>query len=208
VIWPARGVYFFFEPGENRSDTGTSLRVVRVGTHALKLRSGITLRQPMGQHRGTEALGGNHRGSIFRLLVGAAIKNRDHRKDAESQGVRGDPGAAALQFGVSREQILQDQGSLEIEVGEHIRSMPFVWISVDDPLGPDSVRGFIERNSVALVSNYRRPPFDPPSKGWLASNCDRERVSASGLWNNNHVAENYEQNFLNVLECLAQVRRS
>jgi hypothetical protein len=114
VIWPDRGVCFFFEPGENRSHTGTGLRVVRVGTHALKLGSRTTLRQRMGQHRGTKALGGNQRGSIFRLLVGAAIKNRDHRKDAASWGIRSDPGAAALQLGVSREQIRHDEAQLEI----------------------------------------------------------------------------------------------
>ena len=34
--WPERGVYFFQECGENRSDSGTGLRIVRVGTHALK----------------------------------------------------------------------------------------------------------------------------------------------------------------------------
>lgn len=33
--WPRRGVYFFFEDGEMRSDTGAGPRVVRVGTHAL-----------------------------------------------------------------------------------------------------------------------------------------------------------------------------
>jgi hypothetical protein len=38
--WPQRGVYFFHEPGENRTDTGEGPRIVRVGTHALKLGSG------------------------------------------------------------------------------------------------------------------------------------------------------------------------
>ena len=33
--WPRRGVYFFFEPSEVRSDSGAGPRVVRVGTHAL-----------------------------------------------------------------------------------------------------------------------------------------------------------------------------
>jgi hypothetical protein len=33
-VWPERGLYFFFEPGELRED-GAHLRVVRVGTHAL-----------------------------------------------------------------------------------------------------------------------------------------------------------------------------
>jgi hypothetical protein len=32
--WPGRGVYFFFEPGEVRTDSGEGPRVVRVGTHA------------------------------------------------------------------------------------------------------------------------------------------------------------------------------
>ena len=37
MLWPKRGVYFFTESGEDRDQTGTGSRVVRVGTHALKL---------------------------------------------------------------------------------------------------------------------------------------------------------------------------
>ena len=33
--WPNRGVYFFFELSEARSDSGEGPRVVRIGTHAL-----------------------------------------------------------------------------------------------------------------------------------------------------------------------------
>ena len=33
---PQRDVYFFFEESEFRSDSGAGLRVVRIGTHALK----------------------------------------------------------------------------------------------------------------------------------------------------------------------------
>ncbi|MGH7486616.1 MAG: hypothetical protein ACREMY_13615, partial [bacterium] len=36
MAWPNRGVYFFREAGEDRTDTGHGLRIVRVGTHALK----------------------------------------------------------------------------------------------------------------------------------------------------------------------------
>src|SRR5580658_824997 len=43
MSWPARGVYFFCEVGENRSDTGEGLRVVRIGTHALKTGGSTTL---------------------------------------------------------------------------------------------------------------------------------------------------------------------
>ena len=39
MVWPDRGVYFFFEDGENRTDSGIGGRVVRVGTHALIERS-------------------------------------------------------------------------------------------------------------------------------------------------------------------------
>ena len=75
--WPQRGVYFFFEPGELRSLSGTGNRVVRVGTHALTDGSRSTLWQRLSQHRGNaKGNGGNHRGSIFRLLLGAALARR------------------------------------------------------------------------------------------------------------------------------------
>jgi hypothetical protein len=43
MTWPQRGVYFFFEQGEMRSNSGTEQRVVRVGTHALTATSRTTL---------------------------------------------------------------------------------------------------------------------------------------------------------------------
>jgi len=43
MSWPKRGVYFFFEPGEERNQTGIGPRVVRVGTHALKEHSRSSL---------------------------------------------------------------------------------------------------------------------------------------------------------------------
>ena len=41
--WPNRGVVWFYERGENRSDTGTGPRIVRVATHALKRELNTTL---------------------------------------------------------------------------------------------------------------------------------------------------------------------
>ena len=29
------------------------------------------------------------------------------------------------------------------------------------------MRGYIERNAIALLSNYGKPAIDPPSPGWL-----------------------------------------
>src|SRR5688500_6098985 len=78
--WPNRGVYFFRECGEIRSDTGDGPRIVRVGTHALKAGSATRLWSRLSQHKGQQGTrGGNHRGSIFRLLVGAALIGRDRR---------------------------------------------------------------------------------------------------------------------------------
>src|ERR1700693_4471658 len=76
--WPTRGVYFFREAGELRSDSGEGPRVVRVGTHALRLGGRSKLWTRLSQHKGQMASGGgNHRGSIFRLSIGAALIRRD-----------------------------------------------------------------------------------------------------------------------------------
>ncbi len=73
LTWPRRAVYFFTEDGECRTDTGAGPRVVRVGTHALRNGSRTTLWNRLSQHRGSaRSGGGNHRGSIFRLIVGTA----------------------------------------------------------------------------------------------------------------------------------------
>ena len=67
-----------FEQGENRSDTGDGPKVVRVGTHALTAGSGTKLWTRLSEHKGPPKTGGgNHRGSIFRLIVGAALINRE-----------------------------------------------------------------------------------------------------------------------------------
>ena len=119
IVWPSRGVYFFFQPGEVRSDTGVGPRVVRVGTHALKCNSGASLWRRLSQHRGTAASGGgNHRGSIFRLLVGTAIKDRDALVEPRSWGVGSNPGAAAQSLGLTREQVLIAEQPLETAVSE------------------------------------------------------------------------------------------
>jgi hypothetical protein len=78
--------------------------------------------------------------------------------------------------------------------------MPFLWLAIEDEAGPESLRGYIERNSIALLSNYGKPILDPPSSQWLGGQCDRELVRKSGLWNSRHVDEGYEPAFLDRLE--------
>lgn len=70
LSWPQCGVYFFMEDGEARSQSGVGSRIVRVGTHALTPGSRTTLWQRLSNHRGpSRSGGGNHRGSIFRLII-------------------------------------------------------------------------------------------------------------------------------------------
>lgn len=195
--WPARGIYFFREAGEHRSDTGNGPRIVRVGTHALKTGSNTKLWTRLSQHKGQPSTGGgNHRGSIFRLIVGTALMSRDgHQMSTWGQGST-----------ASRDVRMGEQ-SLECAVSRIIGDMPFLWLPILDEAGPDSLRGYIERNSIALLSNYNRPPLDPPSRTWLGHRCNRERVRKSGLWNSNHVDEDYDPAFLNVLESLVSAAR-
>jgi hypothetical protein len=192
INWPERGVYFFFEPGESRTDTGSGLRVVRVGTHALHTGSQTKLWSRLSMHRGPSiSSGGNHRGSIFRLIVGTALMGE--RRDV------------SLSWGVgstASKGVRASEAELEREVSKVIGAMPFLWLAINDKPGPASLRGYIERNAIALLSNYGKPPLDPPSPTWLGYRCNRERMRNSGTWNSNHVDESYDPAFLDCLDKL------
>ena len=86
--------------------------------------------------------------------------------------------------------------------------MPFLSLAIDDDAGPGSKRGYIERNAIALVSNFGKTPLDPPSQLWLGRHSERERVRSSGLWNSNHVVEQYDPAFLGELERLVSAIES
>ncbi|MHC2552377.1 hypothetical protein ACVJ6Q_003672 [Bradyrhizobium elkanii] len=197
IDWPKRGVYFFRESGEDRSDSGQGPRIVRVGTHALKDGSGTMLWTRLSQHKGQPSTGGgNHRGSIFRLIVGAALIRRDEL-DFPTWGhgstAKGDVRGGEL--------------TLERQVSQSIGNMPFLWVPIFDDPGPESRRGYIERNAIALLSNYDRPQLDPPSQAWLGHHSDRERVRRSGLWNQNHVDEDFDPAFLDHLDQLVSAMK-
>jgi hypothetical protein len=187
--WLKRGIYFFFEPGEIRTDSGAGARVVRVGTHALTATSSSTLWGRLSQHRGqAKSGGGNHRGSIFRLIVGASlIERKSYLFPTWGQGSS------------APSEVRAGELALELEVSKVIGAMPFLWLAVDDQPGPDSARGLIERNAIALLSNFGKAPLDPPSAGWLGHQCNREKVRKSGLWNSNHVDEVCDPCFLDVM---------
>ena len=197
---PARGVYFFFENGEQRQESGQGPRVTRVGTHGLVQGAKSTLKGRLSQHFGQLRTGtGNHRGSIFRLLIGDALMNAHQAARLQSWGVRGSRNEAEMRLGTSRESIKDQERLLEVQVSKIARAMPFLCLDIDDPAGPKSLRGYIERNTIGLLSNYGRTSIDSPSPSWLGRNSNRERVRLSGLWNSDHVDEGYDAKFLDVL---------
>lgn len=203
--WPRRGVYFFFEEGEVRRESGNGQRVVRVGTHALSSGSKTSLWQRLSQHAGQKKSGGgNHRGSIFRLLVGEAMKRRDGLTEPASWGIGSHPAATAEKLAQTAGQVRSSESALEQAVSAYISRMPFLAVAVEDDAGPDSERGLIERNAIALLSNFGRSSLDAPSPSWLGSWSGRNRVRESGLWNNNHVDEEWSSDFFPIFAASAK----
>lgn len=94
--------------------------------------------------------------------------------------------------------------ALELQVSQVVGGMPFLWLAIDDAPGNQSKRGEIERNAIALLSNFERPPLDPPSGDWLGHSCDRIKIRRSGLWNSNHVDDSHDPAFLDTFESLIE----
>lgn len=193
--WPQRGCYFFFERGECRRESGSSLRVTRIGTHAVSSGSKTTLWNRLSQHRGIKKTGGgNHRGSVFRKIVGKSMTVRDDLF-VPSWGI----GNSA------KREVRLNEEELEIQVSEYVGSMPFLWLEISDQPSATSIRSYIERNCIALLSNFRESRInmiDTASDGWLGSYCPAEKVRQSGLWNSNYVDSCYDPEFIGVLKKL------
>jgi hypothetical protein len=135
-----------------------------------------------------------HRGSIFRLHAGTALLKQDTWPETiQSTWGKGSSASVAVR---------QAETPLEQAVSRHIRQMPFLWLAVEDAPGPNSLRSVIERNAIALLSNFNHPetPLDPPNPNWLGRQADRDTVRRSGLWNVNYVTEDYDPAFLDRME--------
>jgi hypothetical protein len=87
----------------------------------------------------------------------------------------------------------------ERRVSEYMGAVSVFWINVPDPPGPESDRGYIERNAIALLSNYCCP-VDPASPGWLGNSSPSAEIRGSSLWNVDHVRNPYDHRFLSRLE--------
>ncbi|MFQ5590884.1 MAG: hypothetical protein ACE5HE_06965 [Phycisphaerae bacterium] len=194
--WPNRGVYFFFEDDEYRSDK-EMLRVVHVGTHAVSAGSRTTLWRRLATHRGTELGRGNHRASVFRLWIGAALLARDETLVPKPSTW----GKGSSAKGPVREA----EAHVEEGVSSYIASMPFLWVEADDEPGKTSIRRVIETNTIALLSccSETGNDADRPSNNWLGHHCPSQAVQRSGLWNVRDVDGGYDPMFLDLLECCA-----
>ncbi len=186
--WPRRGVYFFREPGEYRTGHPDVSRIVRVGTHAVSANAKSTLWSRLHAHRGHASGTGNHRGSVFRRHVGAAMIARDGIPlDSWGPG-----GSAPKAVRVAEEEH-------ERRVSAYIGAMDVLWIEVDDAPSPSSARSWIERHAIALLSRRLHPP-DPSSPDWLGRHAPADEIRRSGLWNVNYVDASYDSSFLDDLE--------
>jgi len=188
--WPDRGVYLFFASDEHR-DAADQLRLTRIGTHAVSEGSSTSLwdrlRTHRGAERGTYEGGGNHRGSVFRKRVGEAFVERDGQHDEYPHWGEGSS--------AKRDRRL-DELEMERRVSDYLRDLPFLWLNVDDEPSAESQRASIERNTIALLSNYQREAIDARSDNWLGHYSRSEKIRDAGLWNVNHVDEEYDPTFL------------
>jgi hypothetical protein len=171
------------------------LRVVRVGTHAITATSKTTLWKRLHTHRGHSDSGGNHRGSIFRKRIGEALwKMKQHPNDLTRTWGMSNSAAKAVR---------EAEAPLEREVSAYIGQMPFLWINVPDDPSRTSDRAYVELNSIALLSNFRRPSIDQRSPGWLGLRSCKETIRESGLWNTNHVEKSHDPAFLEIVGAYA-----
>ena len=69
---------------------------------------------------------------------------------------------------------------LEAAVSEYLGRTTVICLPLEDEPGRGSLRGYIERNAIAILSNFERLPIDPPSANWLGHCCPRARIRLSG----------------------------
>jgi len=190
--WPSRGVYFFIEdsqPLQTNRYKPLTLRITRVGTHAVSNGSKTTLWDRLHTHKGVGSGGGSHRSSIFRLHLGFALIASGKHEKVESWGV-----------GQSAEANLRKlEAPLEEKVSKELGEMRVLWIAINDESRASSDRSYIERNVIGLLS---RSAILWPNKTepWLGSLSKNWQISLSGLWNLNHLFDDYNRDTLHTLQ--------
>ena len=122
-----------------------------------------------GSHPGS----GNHRASVFRRHVGAALIRR------------GDWPDTLLGSWLDRHRPPEDRAAqeneIELEVSRYIGAMPFLWLAVPDRPDGTSDRGYLERNTIALLSSLvGGPDRTSPALAGLATTPPASRCANPG----------------------------
>lgn len=189
--WPQRGVYFLLD-AQAPAANGRTPRVIRVGTHAVSDGSKTTLWDRISTHRGTSIGGGSHRSSIFRLHVGRALMARSPIL-AEKGGSTWGRGQSAPK------EVRTSEQHIEAAVSATLGAMRLLWIDVPDEASSTSMRSYIEKNAIALLSRIGLLSTYS-SQRWLGRYSPEWKIAASGLWNLNYVFSTVEPNFVDVFE--------
>lgn len=194
--WPKKSIYFFFERDQLRENS-VEERVVNIA-YTTGENDKDTLWYRLRKHRGTvagkHAGGGNHRESNLRLHLGTALINRDEI-DCPSWGKRFKANA----------DIREAEYPVEKIVSEKVNSMPFLWLGLDSRTGRQDFARFMQKNAIALLSNYGKAPLDESSSTWLGYYCSNPFVKRSGLWNVEYVSERYNPVFMEEFRTLVNL---
>lgn len=197
LIWPEKGIYYFFEKNEIRENGNA--KIVRVGTHAVSKGSKTKYWERLRQHKGTKTGTGNHRGSVFRKLIGKSLINKNNLN------------AEFPDWGKNKadKSTKLKEKKLELQVSEIIGEMDFLTLYVPGQSDKNNMRAYIETNSIALLSNRNKPEkIDLPSEKWLGNYSEHNHVLESGLWNSDDTEKTYDPNFLEKLEKLINVQKN
>jgi len=197
ISWPEQGIYYFFEKTENRENGNP--KIVRIGTHAVSKGSKTKYWERLRQHKGTKKGTGNHRGSVFRKLIGKSLINKYNLTTEFSE------------WGKNKVDKVhkQSEEKLELQVSEIIGEMEFLSLTVPGESSKNNMRAYIETNSIALLSNRNKSvKIDLPSKKWLGNHSKHNHVLESGLWNSDDTEKNYDPKFLDELEILIKNQKN
>lgn len=103
-----------------------------------------------------------------------------------------------------RVDLRSDERPIEMHVSEKLGAMHVTVLGCTDDPGPHSMRGYIERNAIALLSAAQRNSFDQASPSWLGRHSNRDLVVNSGLWNQRHTTDEMDPAFLDRFERMVE----
>jgi hypothetical protein len=165
---PRDGIYVFYERGETVTfDTRTCDRIVRIGTHAVRVTARGASSQRLFGRLGAH-FSGNKNASSFRKDVGAALLQREDRNHP------------LLTVWCSRQRSAESSRFERIVSKEMRERFTFVYFRVDAMQD----RQMLERGLIALLAQH---PLGHPSSTWLGHFATSHRIRERGLWNKEHV---------------------